>query len=98
MAQLSTHLGYGKTGIIELDIFTRMLREEIYDYEEVRLVQPSYGAYWNTFSYMGLAIAGSPIDQPVWNVIRKTIDGGGRTSRIQFRENIKWTEYALGWS
>ena len=70
MTLYSIPLGYGKTGTVEVDTFTRMLNNQIYDNEEIRMEKP---LTWDgTYEYMGLAPSGSLVNDPVWACIRKT--------------------------
>ena len=82
-------------GIIEMDVFTRLLKGEIYDTEEVRKESPS--DYSNGFEYVGVALSGSSIYDPVWNCCRCTWESFKKT-RIQFRKNISWDQKDLGWN
>lgn len=95
MSQLLINLGYGKNGLIELDVFTRMLNDQIHDNEEVRLDKPM--DYASGYEYMGVALKDSPIDLDVWSCIRRTWNQG-HCIRMQCRTDIAWEDRIFGWS
>ena len=95
MSQLQTRLGYGQTGVIELDAVTRILNGQFYDNEEVRIDRPTL--FDNAFEYVAVAPDGSKTSDPVWYCIRCTWVNNRKT-RLQFRENIAWDDRAQGWS
>lgn len=84
-----------KQGVIELDVFTRILKGEFYDDEEVRIERP--GSYILGEEYVGLAKAGSSVFDPVWNCAR-CVWVNGKKTRMQFRSNIVWEDRITGWS
>ena len=96
MSKLQTRLGYGKTAVVEMDTFTRIIKGEFWDFEEVRYDRPS--AYSNSFAYVGVATQGSSILEPVWSCIRRTYDENGKVVRDQFRQNIAWSDRFTGWN
>lgn len=90
MSQLQVSLGYGKIGIIELDTFTRILNDQIYDTEEIRK------DFNGNYEYVAIALSGSNVDDSVWNCVRVTWLNGHRI-RVQFQSNISWTTKDLNW-
>ncbi len=95
MSQIQTHLGYSNYSIVEQDVFTRIMKGEFLDGEEVRYDRPiDYRAAW---AYVGVAKAGASILDMVWNVIRRSYDANGKCYRDQFRANIAWSDRANGW-
>lgn len=95
MSRLQSRLGYGRVGDVELDSFTRLLTNQIFDNEEVRLDKPL--SWDNTYEYVSLALAGSSIDDPVWDCIRRTWVNN-RCVRMQYQPNIAWSNRANGWT
>lgn len=95
MSLLQVNLGNGRQGTIELDTFTRMLKDEFYDNEEVRMDKPE--AWANSYCYMAIAPTGSSIYAPVWSCIRKTFNADSKGIRMQYRENIAWADHTIGW-
>lgn len=109
---LAKNLGNGLFGLIDIDnpnqspsvtaqvtvppadTFTRILNGQILNTEELRLEKPA--VYDGTFEYVGLAIAGSDIADPVWSVVRTTWVYKCRT-RIEFRSGVAWIDKHLGW-
>lgn len=91
MAQLETELGYGKRAIIETDTFTRLLKGEVYDDEELR--KDVSGAY----EYVALAKDGSASSAAVWYCVRVTWQDGHKT-RMQYRADIRWDQKDQGWN
>lgn len=95
MSLLSIKLGNGKEGIVEVDTFTRMLNNQIYDSEEMRLERGSDLTL--SYEYMGIAPSGSSTSLPVWSCIRKTW-ANSRCTRVQYKDNIAWSNKAnLSW-
>lgn len=79
-----------------LDTFTRLKLGHIYVTEELRYDRPV--SYVNSFSYCGVAIAGSATSDLVWNVTRVTYNANQRATREQYRANISWDNRTVGWS
>lgn len=94
MSLATFRLGNGKTGTIELDAFTRMLNNEIYDTEEMRLERPV--GYEYGYEYMGLALSGSSPSEPVWCCIRRTWLNK-TVIRIQYKSEVIWDFKWIGW-
>ena len=84
MSQVVTRLGYGVTGIVEADQFTRILNEQFYDDEEVRMLRNS------VYEYCGVALAGSLTSDPVWTCLRQSRDINGKVCRWQIKFNVVW--------
>ncbi len=76
-----------KQGVIELDVFTRILKGEIYDSEEVR--KDFDGSYGIGAEYVGVALAGSSTSDEVWNCVKCTWINNHKT-KLQFKANISW--------
>lgn len=95
MSQIQTRLDSSRSQIEEMDVFTRIMRGEFWDEEEVRYDRPS--DYRNAWAYIGVAVAGaSPLD-PVWSCVRRAYDANGKVYRDQFRSNVCWTERTNNW-
>jgi hypothetical protein len=94
MSLLQYSLGYGKSAIVETDTFTRILAGQFYDYEEVRSEKPS--DYGTGYEYVATAPNGSDPSDFVWQCIRCTWVNN-KKSRLQFRENLSWTNRSQGW-
>jgi hypothetical protein len=92
MSLLSLPLGYGRSAIVESDVFTRMLNDQIYDNEELRMDKPS--DYTSGYEYLGLALAGSSITNAVWCCIKRTWQNN-RCIRVQYKAAIPWTDRAI---
>ncbi len=95
MSQITTNLGYGKQAIVEMDVFTRIMKGEFWDDEEVRYLRPLN--YRNSFAYVGLAPSGSSVLDPVWSCVRRSYDANGKCYRDQFQSNIPWVEVENNW-
>ena len=95
MSLLTQNLGYGQTGTIEIDVFTRLMVGNIADTEELRLDVP--GTFDNTYSYIGIAESGSNPSDLVWSCIRCSWTNNRKT-RIQYRTNMAWSDRAQGWN
>ncbi len=96
MAQIQTRLDSQTSQIEQIDIFTRIMNCEFYDEEEVRYDRPDN--YINTAAYIGVALAGSSILDPVWACVRRLYDGRGKVYRDQFRMKMAWNDRANGWN
>ncbi len=83
-----------KQGIIELNVFTRLLEGEIYDFEEIRKDSPL--DYTDGYEYVGLAPSGSSIADPVWSCIRFTWENSRKT-RMQYKADMTWNNRTQGW-
>lgn len=94
MSLLTIRLGYGKTGTVELDVFTRLLNNQLYDNEEIRVDRPV--DLTADFEYVAVATAGSSPDDPVWSCIRRSWINK-HVVRIQYQSGIPWTYKELGW-
>lgn len=95
MALLVTKLGNGQSQAIENDTFSRMCKEDFYDWEEVRFDIPL--AFNQTFSYVAVAPAGTSPSALSWACIRASWFNG-RKVRMQFREGISWDDRSSGWN
>lgn len=95
MAYLGYRLGNGMYGLVESDIFPRILNEEPLDTEEMRKDTPL--SLQSSYSYSGLAVAGSLTSASVWSVVRFSYDSNGAESRLQYRTNLSWDGRASGW-
>lgn len=83
MSTVTSRLGYGQTGTVTSDLFTRMMHEEFFDDEEVR-------KQWiNGNEYIGLATSGSDPSLPVWSVIKITWQNNLRV-RWQYANKCVW--------
>lgn len=95
MAKLSIREGYGKSYIIEVSDFTRILKGEFEDNEEVRIDRPV--DWTDGYEYVGVAPAGSSPNDTVWSCLRcKWLNN--RKERIQFRSDIAWSNRTQGWN
>ncbi len=95
MSILKTRLGYGKEAMVEMDTFTRIMKGEFWDFEEVRYDRPM--DYKDAYAYIGVAPAGSPTTDFVWFCIRRTYNAFGKVARDQFRSNMAWDDRASNW-
>jgi hypothetical protein len=95
MSLLHTNIGNGQADIVEMDTFTRIMRCQYWDTEEVRYDPPS--SYINNWSYVAVAPSGSSILDPVWACVRRSYDARGKVFRDQFRKNIAWSERFNNW-
>lgn len=94
MAQIVTELGYGKQSIVEDSTFTRLLSGQVYDDEEIR--REAFTDDGSGYEYVGVAKAGSGVEDQVWCVIRRSFTSN-RCSRVQFRADISWSNRSQGW-
>lgn len=95
MSKITTTLGYGQTSTVEYDFFTRIMKGEFWDDEEVRYDRTNNRA--NAFEYCGVAPAGSSPLDPVWMCVRRCYDSQGKPYRDQFRKSISWSARTEGW-
>ena len=95
MSQIQTRLDSARYQIEEQDVFTRIMRGEFWDEEEVRYDRPLN--YANAAAYIGIAAAGSSVMDPVWCVVKRSYDANGKVYRDQFRSKVSWTERTNNW-
>jgi hypothetical protein len=75
--------------------FTRLLSGHVLNDEEVRRDIPL--TFSSAYAYVAIGPAGaSPLD-PVWACIRTSYDANGRSSRVQYREAVAWSDRTIGW-
>ncbi len=91
MSLVSFRLGNGNTGTVEIDCFTRLLNNQIYDTEEIRK------AWYGNYEYVCVGPLGSSIYEPVWNAIRTTWINGKRF-RVQYQPNLAYAYITDGWT
>lgn len=95
MAYIGYRLGNGVFGLVESDIFPRILNQEPLDTEEMRKDTPL--SLQDAYSYTGIAVAGSLTSASVWSVVRVSYDSNGSESRIQYRTPVAWDSRSSGW-
>lgn len=96
MSSLIIRLGNGRWGVVGLDGAARLLNNDLLDTEEIREDTPIN--LINTYSYKGLATAGTATSSAVWSIVRYSFDSNGQLSRIQYRTDVVWDSRASGWS
>jgi len=75
--------------------FSRILSEQLNDNEEARIDLPQ--TFDRTFSYVGVALAGSSTSSSVWAIVRESWINNRKT-RVQFQNLISWDNRALDWN
>lgn len=94
MSLTTFELGYGKTATVELDVFTRILNNQIYDTEEMRVEKPIN--YLFGYEYVAIALSGADTDKPIWACVRRTwLDN--HVTRIQYKSDVTWDFKSIGW-
>lgn len=88
---LIERLGNGQAALYETETFTRMMKGEVLDSEEIR-------KYWaGPYEYTCLAPLGTPIDDPIWSAVRTTWLNN-KIVRVQYQENMTYSNITDGWT
>ena len=89
-----SNAGYGNYEFHH-DTFSRMLTDSFHDHEEVRFLKPPH-TNGTCYAYMGLAINGASVSDPVWSCIRQTWEEK-KVVRLQYRTGVAWDAVTVGW-